>query len=143
MLRRILVAQLLTVFLDPGGANPAELMEAFPEEFRSEQDAADHPPRAHFPSRAASSAWSVASEDLTDALVFLLDRHLVTIQPDGRVVPAAPARSAVPEQVAEFDFAACARDDAFATEPAPSSPLATRCDELGDLFGFEQPRLDA
>ena len=39
--------------------------------------------------------------------------------------------------------AACARDDAFATEPAPSSPLATRCDELGDLFGFEQPRLDA
>lgn len=152
MLRRILVAQLLTVFLDPVGASPAELMEAFPEEFHSEQDASERPPRSSFPSRAATVAWSVASEDLTDALVFLVDRQLVTIELDGRVVPAALAHPAdvTPSagladetDVAEREFAAVARDDAFATESAHTRTAEPQLDELGELFGFDAPRLDA
>lgn len=151
MLRRILVAQLLTVFLDPVGASPTELMEAFPEEFRSEQDASERPPRSSFPSRAANVAWSVASEDLTDALVYLVDLHLVTIEPDGRVVPAAVAHTAdvarstslADESGAwERTFDAVARDDAFATEPARTRTAEPRFDELGELFGFDAPRLD-
>ena len=146
MLRRILVAQLLTLILDPQGTDPAELMEAFPEEFTSELDVSAGEPRSALPAQAATSGWSVASADLTDALLFLVDRHLATIEPGGRVVPAPPARpdsSAELGSDAERELAGVARDEGFGGETTPAWTADPRLDELGDLFGFEQPRLDA
>ena len=140
MLRRILVAQLLTLILDPQGTDPAELMEAFPEEFTSELDVSAREPKSALPAHAATSGWSVASADLTDALLFLVDRHLVTIRSDGRVIPA-PALE--PAHDAEHELADGAREEWFELE----RPLAWAFDgslaDFGADFDFERARLDA
>lgn len=136
MLRRILVAQLLTVLLDAQGTDPNRLMEAFPEEFGADRRGTACAPKAAFPSSLASSAWSSASEDLTDALLFLVDRQLVSIQEDGRAVPALSHDS-------REDSSLDVRDDGFEAHPAYGWNEVRGREERVGPFDFENRRFES
>lgn len=140
MLRRILVAQLLTVLLDTQGADPSRLMEAFPEEFTPNRRGSDCSHEPAFPSPKASVAWSAASDDLKDALAFLVARHLVSIEADGRVVPEGPQLTI---GGAEPAFSLDGREEAFGLRPLYEwSPEHGLCAAL-EPFEFDLPRCEA
>jgi hypothetical protein len=137
MLRRILVAQLLTVLLDTQGADPSRLMEVFPEEFTPNRRGSDCSHRPPFPSDTASTAWSTASPDLTEAVTYLVDRHLVAIAADGRLVPAAAVEQA------ETRFSLDERDEGFGPRPLIDWNGGNGLPAVDERFDFDERRLES
>ena len=138
MLRRILVAQLLTVLLDTQGAEPSRLREVFPEEFGANRGGADCSYRPSFPSITASTAWSAASEDMTEALLYLVDKHLVAIAADGRVVVPNRPSGRVPAR-----FSLDERDEGFGPRPPYDWSAGYALPAGDERFDFERRRLES
>lgn len=132
MLRRILVIQLLTVLLDPQGADPTSLAEAFPDDFTPDLDDSDQ--------TDDTVVLKGASPSLSEAFRFLVDRHLVTIGADGRVVAVQD-----PIEVIEADvpFSPAEREEGFGLRPICEWGSGPGSLELGEPFGFDQVRLEA
>ncbi|MDZ4775106.1 MAG: hypothetical protein SGI72_18465 [Planctomycetota bacterium] len=119
----------MTLLLDSNGADAAALKEVFPEEFV---------PKVRVSTGAAKavSGWRNASPDLEDSIRFLVERRLVVLMPDGRVVATA-----VQECDAKSSLAA--REDDFGIEHAVEWAFAGGLPlEHCDPFAFECPRFD-
>jgi len=136
MFHHILAIQLLTLCLDPRGVAPEEVRQALPEEFADDAEGSGESesraprPAAGRRSRAAVRGWNSASADLGEALEYLVDQRLATIDPDGRVLPLAQARG---EWSSDPDAAFGLRDESPSAAPE-------RADALLD---FDQPRLES
>lgn len=130
MLKSTLVIQLLTCVLDSQGADARSVSELFPEEFVPRVQGADPASNARLP-------WLGASPDLMDSLEFLLERHLVEVTHEGRLVPGAPAtplfeRFTRIDQEEGFGFVPV-YDPADAPSIAPGH---------AEPFSFDEPRLE-
>jgi hypothetical protein len=140
MLRRILVIQLLTVLLDPQGTDPKSLAEAFPDEYTPDLDDSGTPGATAVAGRGTRIAWRGASPSLSEALRFLVDREIVTIEPDGRVV-AVHAGPPVPEP--DGPFSPAEREEGFGVRPLYEWGAGPVLREAGGRFGFDQIRLES